>query len=91
MDARLRGSAGVTTTQTECFKGQAYVDNDDEFNSATDDGWSEIDASLANDAYRTGCGCSISLLHLVPVWYQCTSRISQFVSIQIIVLPPFRK
>ena len=31
---------------------EAYVD-DDEFDSATDDGWSETDASLADDAYRT--------------------------------------
>ena len=31
---------------------EAYVD-DDEFDSATDDGWSEADASLADDAYRT--------------------------------------
>ena len=46
----------VPTTEDEAGErvdDGAYVDDDDEFDSATDDGWSETDASLADDAYRT--------------------------------------
>ena len=44
---------GKQDEDAECYDAaEAYVD-DDEFDSATDDGWSETDASLADDAYRT--------------------------------------
>ena len=65
MDARLRGSTGVTTTQTECFKDKRTSTTTTSSVPRRTMGGAKSTRRSRTMRTESRCGCSIGLLHLV--------------------------